>query len=127
MDPAFFRDGASLAMLRERLGEPLPSGSGLEPDINVETFAVVSDHERRLDELSGTIVVWDCIGYEASFHEIRRAIARAPENAQVFSIATLAVASQLHVLSQCSARRVGEDRWILERQCVKHLWKAFGE
>ena len=122
MDTALlFRDGVSMAFLREWLGEPLPRGSHAGDE--VAPAAGVHD-QTRLDDATGETVIWDCLRYEGTFREIHEAIARAPQGAHGFVTAALAAASEVHLLSQCSARCVGEDRWILERQCLNHLWQT---
>jgi hypothetical protein len=92
-----FQRGVSIDVLREWLGEPL-------------AFA---DAARS--------AVWDCLNYEEVFQQIHRSVARVPEPFRGIEAAALGAASEVHLLAQCSARRVGGDRWVLERQCLKHL------
>jgi hypothetical protein len=110
---ALFETGVSLAVLERWLGESAPALAGETPDEDAAP--------------SRTRVAWDCLSYEVAFQHIQHAIALAPESAQSFAVDTLAAASQIHVLSKCAARSVGEDLWVIERQCLKHLWDSVPE
>jgi len=98
-EEAFLSGGVPLRTLEAWLGEPLDSPSGA-------TTATVT---------------WDCFGYEKMFRAVHDAASRVSESQRGMVLAALSAASQLHLLTQCRAERVDEDRWVMLSVCLKHI------
>ncbi|MBV8643432.1 MAG: hypothetical protein JO225_05895 [Candidatus Eremiobacteraeota bacterium] len=97
VEEAFFSGGVPLRTLEAWLGEPLDSPN------------------------ASATVTWDCFGYEKTFRAVHDAASRVAESQRGMVLAALSAASQLHLLTQCRAERVDEERWVMLSVCLKHI------
>lgn len=125
MDESIYFGGVPLSRLREWLGEPVESPDDVVDTLSVRITHVIDDvtHEQ---EVPAKAVAWDCLGFEKTFRSIHDIASRASEPAYEIVLQALSAASQLHLLTQCRAERIGDDRWIIHTQCVKHLSERLG-
>src|ERR1700736_1606860 len=107
MNERYVSGGVSFAALAELLGAPIASGAP------AAAFT---------EEATSSIRRWDCLRFETTYRTILEATAEAPESDQGFVTHVLSVASNLHLLTQCRAECLEDDRWVLRNICVLHLW-----
>ena len=119
-EEAFFSGGVPLWRLQEWLGAPLDSTYERDQTIAVTVTVEVGGVARELPP-NNEVVAWDCLGYEKTFRAIHEAAADAPQSQRDFLFHALATSSQMHVLTQCRAERVGYDLWIMQLLCLKHI------
>jgi hypothetical protein len=118
-EEAFFSGGVPLWRLQEWLGAPLDSR--YEQTISATVRVVVGGVAREVEPSNNEIVAWDCLRYEKTFRAIHEAASDAPQSQRDFVFRALATSSQMHVLTQCRAERVGYDLWIMRLLCLKHI------
>lgn len=121
MKDELFFGGVSLLELNSRLGEPLQSGPRGGQEISVRVTHRVGDVVYEVEPPDRETITWDCLAFEKTFRAVHEVAARASEQDAEFIVQALSTASQMHLLSQCRAEQVGEDRWTLTYLCLKHL------
>jgi hypothetical protein len=121
VEEAFFSSGVSLSKLEEWLGQPLDSTYDGDETISVSITHVVGGVSHEVSPSSNEIVSWDCLGYEKTFRAIHEAASHASESRGEMVLQALSASSQVHLLSQCRAERVGNNVWIMQHLCMKHM------
>jgi hypothetical protein len=121
VDEAFFSDGVPLSKLEEWLGEPVDSTYDRDETISVRITHVVGDVPHEVAPSSNETISWDCLGYEKTFRAIHQVASDASESQRDMVLQALSASSQMHLLTQCRAERIGTDRWIVHHLCVKHI------
>lgn len=108
MNERYISVGVPFAALTELLGDPMDSAA-----LDGASTGEVTSSIRR----------WDCLEYEKTYRKILQATSEAPESDHGFVTHVLSVASKLHLLMQCRAELLEDDRWVLRNICVVHLWR----
>jgi hypothetical protein len=121
VEEAFFSGGVPLSKLKEWLGEPLDSTYDRDQTISVRIAYVVGDIPREVSPSNNEIITWDCLDFERTFRAIHQAAFHASESQRDMVLQALSTSSQMHLLTQCRAERVGNDLWIMQHLCVKHV------
>ena len=109
-----------MSRLKEWLGEPLDPSDDVRSAPSVRVTHVIEGVARD-QQGEAKALAWDCLGFEKTFRSIHDVASRASKPAHVLVTQALLAASQLHLLAQCRAQCIGDDRWIIQHQCVKHL------
>jgi hypothetical protein len=123
VEEAFFVGGVPLGRLKEWLGEPISptsGGYGYQP-VSVRVAHVNEGTPRDVRSNADELVAWDCIGYEQTYRAIHEIASHASPAHQDMISQALSISAEMHLITHCFAQRVGEERWVMQHVCVKHI------